>query len=143
MDLDPIPTGLASNAEKEVEFALPPGLEIIEPLCAVFRRNLKEEGLKYTPERAAILERATTWIDSVRDDPFFAWFHFIDPHAPYVALEGSEHLYTPGYEGPFEKTTKGKFEAEDPIDQRRIRELYDGEILAADSIFESTDARRS
>lgn len=29
---------------------------IIEPLCAVFRRSLKEEGLKYTPERAQILD---------------------------------------------------------------------------------------
>ena len=29
---------------------------IIEPLCAVFRRQLKAEGLKYTPERAQILD---------------------------------------------------------------------------------------
>ena len=31
-------------------------LRIIEPLCAVFRRALKGEGLKYTPERAQILD---------------------------------------------------------------------------------------
>ena len=31
-------------------------LAIFEPLCAVFRRALKEEGLKYTPERARILD---------------------------------------------------------------------------------------
>ncbi|MHA7811808.1 MAG: Fur family transcriptional regulator [Phycisphaerales bacterium] len=31
-------------------------LDIIEPLCAVFRRALKDEGLKYTPERAFILD---------------------------------------------------------------------------------------
>lgn len=30
--------------------------EIIEPLCAVFRRKLKSEGLKYTPERAQVLD---------------------------------------------------------------------------------------
>ena len=30
--------------------------EVIEPLCAVFRQALKREGLKYTPERAAILD---------------------------------------------------------------------------------------
>ncbi|MEM9372461.1 MAG: transcriptional repressor [Planctomycetota bacterium] len=29
---------------------------IIEPLCAVFRRSLKDAGLKYTPERAQILD---------------------------------------------------------------------------------------
>lgn len=35
----------------------PPGdPAIIEPLCAVFRRTLKAEGLKYTPERARVLD---------------------------------------------------------------------------------------
>ncbi|HVU63313.1 MAG TPA: transcriptional repressor [Phycisphaerales bacterium] len=32
------------------------GIRIVEPLCAVFRRKLKSEGLKYTPERAHILD---------------------------------------------------------------------------------------
>ncbi len=32
-----------------------PQIEIVEPLCAVFRRKLKSEGLKYTPERAHVL----------------------------------------------------------------------------------------
>ena len=32
------------------------GIRIVEPLCAVFRRKLKSEGLKYTPERAQILD---------------------------------------------------------------------------------------
>ncbi|MFO0831510.1 MAG: transcriptional repressor [Phycisphaerales bacterium] len=31
-------------------------LEVFEPLCAVFRRTLKAEGLKYTPERAHVLD---------------------------------------------------------------------------------------
>jgi Fur family ferric uptake transcriptional regulator len=30
--------------------------EIIEPLCAVFRKKLKSVGLKYTPERAQVLD---------------------------------------------------------------------------------------
>jgi Fur family transcriptional regulator, ferric uptake regulator len=34
----------------------PDAFEIVEPLCAVFRRALKAEGLKYTPERARILD---------------------------------------------------------------------------------------
>ena len=42
--------GPAHNAPQE------PELEIIEPLCAVFRRKLKAEGLKYTPERAQVLD---------------------------------------------------------------------------------------
>lgn len=33
-----------------------PELSIVEPLCAVFRRKLKAEGAKYTPERAQVLD---------------------------------------------------------------------------------------
>lgn len=32
-----------------------PSFAIIEPVCAVFRRTLRGEGLKYTPERANVL----------------------------------------------------------------------------------------
>ena len=35
---------------------LPDEIKIAEPLCAVFRRGLKAEGLKYTPERAQVLD---------------------------------------------------------------------------------------
>ncbi len=35
---------------------LPDEIHIAEPLCAVFRRRLKAEGLKYTPERAQVLD---------------------------------------------------------------------------------------
>lgn len=31
-------------------------LEVFEPLCSVFRKKLKAEGLKYTPERAQVLD---------------------------------------------------------------------------------------
>ncbi len=33
-----------------------PEIRISEPICAVFRRQLRREGLKYTPERARILD---------------------------------------------------------------------------------------
>lgn len=36
--------------------AIAPDPEIVEPLCAVFRRALRSEGLKYTPERAQVLD---------------------------------------------------------------------------------------
>lgn len=44
----------------------PERLEIIEPLCAVFRRMLKGEGLKYTPERAQLLDTIVS-IDGLFD----------------------------------------------------------------------------
>jgi Fur family ferric uptake transcriptional regulator len=31
-------------------------IQVFEPLCAIFRRELKAEGLKYTPERAQLLD---------------------------------------------------------------------------------------
>ncbi|MCA9277848.1 MAG: transcriptional repressor [Phycisphaeraceae bacterium] len=31
-------------------------IEIVEPLCSVFRRHLKADGQKYTPERAIVLD---------------------------------------------------------------------------------------
>ena len=43
MDLDPLPTSQGVPT-------------IIEPLCAVFRRHLKAENQKYTPERARVLD---------------------------------------------------------------------------------------
>ncbi len=46
MDLDPIPD---LDEGQEVP-------AIFEPLCAVFRRRLKAEGQKYTPERARVLD---------------------------------------------------------------------------------------
>lgn len=42
---------LPQNSARSAE-----GLQVMEPLCAVFRRRLKEEGQKYTPERAQILD---------------------------------------------------------------------------------------
>lgn len=49
MDLDPIPAQPSSD---------PPGPvpAVVEPLCAVFRRQLKAENQKYTPERARVLD---------------------------------------------------------------------------------------
>ncbi|MBX3317752.1 MAG: transcriptional repressor [Phycisphaeraceae bacterium] len=53
MPLKPMPKSVGSG---ESGSSGAPRLEIIEPLCAVFRRTLKGEGLKYTPERARVLD---------------------------------------------------------------------------------------
>ncbi|XOV74139.1 MAG: hypothetical protein ACFHWZ_11185 [Phycisphaerales bacterium] len=39
-------------------------IEIMEPLCAVFRRHLKSLGQKYTPERARSSTRSSRWTRS-------------------------------------------------------------------------------
>lgn len=54
MPLEPLPHQLGDARRMG---AVPDDdLRIIEPLCAIFRRKLKAEGQKYTPERAAILD---------------------------------------------------------------------------------------
>jgi Fur family ferric uptake transcriptional regulator len=47
MDLPPLPAG---SADLEQPF------HVMAPLCAVFRRYLKSQNLKYTPERADVLD---------------------------------------------------------------------------------------
>lgn len=58
----PVPSqagDLAPTRSPDADEPAPPAqapLEIFEPLCAVFRRTLRAEGLKYTPERAHVLD---------------------------------------------------------------------------------------
>lgn len=56
MDLDPVPTPPAAGGLS---------VEAMAPLCSVFRRYLKSQNLKYTPERADILDSIIA-----RDDVF-------------------------------------------------------------------------
>ncbi len=49
----PYHAGMAGDGTSEIRAE---DIRIIEPLCAVFRRRLKTEGLKYTPERAQVLD---------------------------------------------------------------------------------------
>lgn len=46
---------VAPDSNHEPAPAHTPTFAIIEPVCAVFRRTLRGEGLKYTPERANVL----------------------------------------------------------------------------------------
>lgn len=53
MHLPPVGSAAGQTASDDIQ--------IVEPLCAIFRRRLKLEGLKYTPERAAILDAIIGW----------------------------------------------------------------------------------
>ncbi len=49
---------------------------------------------------AATIESALGWLEGAGDEPWFAWIHLFDPHAPYAAPEpfGSRYAATP-YDG--------------------------------------------
>jgi Fur family transcriptional regulator, ferric uptake regulator len=49
----PGPAAFGSNAPQPI--ASPPDIRVMAPICSVFRRFLKSKHLKYTPERADIL----------------------------------------------------------------------------------------
>jgi arylsulfatase A-like enzyme/tetratricopeptide (TPR) repeat protein len=40
-----------------------------------------------------VVDKALPWIESVRDQPFFAWLHFYDPHTPYAPPEPYRTMY--------------------------------------------------
>jgi arylsulfatase A-like enzyme/Tfp pilus assembly protein PilF len=40
-----------------------------------------------------VLDKALPWIDSVKDQRFFAWIHFYDPHTPYTPPEPFKSEY--------------------------------------------------
>ena len=61
------------------EMVHPTGSDVMAPLCSVFRRYLRSQDLKYTPERAEILNaiieqdglfEAETLMDSMRRDEY-------------------------------------------------------------------------
>ena len=53
---------------------------------------------------AQVVDQAIEWIDQDRDQPFFAWVHLYEPHAPYDA--------PPTIRARFPPTTSGAYDAE-------------------------------
>ena len=82
-----------------------------------------------------VVESSLAWLGEHREEKIFAWIHFLSPHSPYDARDMASHLYEPEYEGRFQRTSTGKFETDDPAEIRRLRTLYDGEVLYADGLF--------
>jgi arylsulfatase A-like enzyme/Flp pilus assembly protein TadD len=74
-----------------------------------------------------VLDKALPWIDSVKDQRFFAWIHFYDPHTPYAPPEPfkSEYAGHP-YRGEiaFTDSQVGRL-----VDHLRTRGLLDRTVL--------------
>ncbi len=83
-----------------------------------------------------LLALSLDWLENNHQQTFFGWFHFLSPHTPYTWREMSKQFYEEGYEGRFQKTTKGRFEVNSEAELKRVRDLYDGEIFYADSLFQ-------
>jgi arylsulfatase len=82
-----------------------------------------------------VLKLFTNWLDQPAPEPFFAWIHFLRPHAPYRHRTEAEHLYSSSYRGKFKVSTGVKFSTTSLEETKRVRDLYDGEVFFADSVF--------
>lgn len=64
-----------------------------------------------------VVDRALTWLGQDRDEPFFAWVHLYDPHAPYEAPEP--------YRSRFPATATGAYDAEIATADAQVGRLLD------------------
>lgn len=46
-----------------------------------------------------VADRALAWLDTVKDQPFFAWVHFYDPHEPYAPPAPFDAQFDDPYDG--------------------------------------------
>lgn len=82
-----------------------------------------------------MLPKVLAQITSKKNEKFFAWFHFINPHGPYDYREMAQKFYDPAYNGRFKKGVPSKYTVESAEEIKFVRQFYDGEVFYADSIF--------
>ena len=82
-----------------------------------------------------VVDSTAAWLGEHDEEPFFLWTHFIKPHGPYTPKRMSRHLVDQDYDGEYAAGTPRVFDTDDPAVARHIRQLYDGEIFYADTMF--------
>ncbi len=81
---------------------------------------------------------ATTWLERLPAQPFFAWVHYFQPHKPYEPAEPFDALYDPVYAGRITAAvdTLQRIWRErvvlDSLDLAHLVALYEGEVSTAD-----------
>ncbi|HEV2845196.1 MAG TPA: sulfatase, partial [Thermoanaerobaculia bacterium] len=92
------------------------------------------------PDAAALNSRALPWLEAHRNDPFFLYVHYLDPHDPYDnpdVVEGRSPFY-PGYKGRIsgrhvQGVYAGVIPLDNPVDDtEHLKALYDSEIRYVD-----------
>jgi arylsulfatase len=112
------------------------------PVLALAQRALNKFVFKrgaYHARAEEINERSLSWLDSLNDEPFFLWNHYMDVHGPYnppkkyskwanqtVSNSGAQRLYDKCVDDPGSLTADKK---------QLIIDLYDGEIRYTDAMI--------
>ncbi len=84
-----------------------------------------------------VTDKALAFLDAHRDDPFFLWVHYFDPHFAYREHEGFEFARESPYSGPVQPGVRfGELLRSQalltPADARELERLYDSEISFTD-----------
>lgn len=96
---------------------------------------------KYTAKW--ITHEAVDFLNAKRNNKFFLWLHYFDPHDPYSPPEGFDKKFGSKYRGPYDgdvRKTANNFiklfgisrSALSAEDRQHIIDLYDGEIAYTD-----------
>jgi len=85
---------------------------------------------------ASAVRATAAWLDEHRRDPFFAFVHVVDPHAPYAPPAEERALFVDtAYAGPVVPERSGWLRGDwDDADRRYISDLYDGEVRWTDRL---------
>ena len=90
------------------------GFDIWEMVPNLKWNNTTDENVT-SPQEEAIAERLLG-DEALKVQPFFAWFHFLDPHDQYIAHEGI---------GPYGNQLRDRYDAEVTFTDRYIGKLLD------------------
>lgn len=82
-----------------------------------------------------MLPKVLAEIVSKKNEKFFGWFHFINPHGPYDYREMAHKFYDPAYDGRFKKGVPSKYTVENAEEIKFVKQFYDGEVFYADYVF--------
>ncbi len=89
---------------------------------------------------AQLTDAAVEYLGEDRNEPFFLYLHYMDPHAAYVAPEPYREVFDEGYDSTLEgqqhelKAVQAEYGTlYDDEDVQRLIALYDGEIRYLDS----------
>lgn len=82
-----------------------------------------------------VTDEAIEWLKGHREDRFFLFLHFYDPHTDYTPPPGYVERFDPDYTGPIDGTVPNLLEHQEEMTQEDLANLvarYDGEIAYVD-----------
>jgi arylsulfatase len=107
-------------------------------LVALAQRMLDKLRNRHYARATEMNERSLSWLDSLGDDSFFLWNHYMDPHGPYLPVDGYRSRYTDRRPGDRWLQRLYKRAVRDPesvsdADRRLLVDCYDAEIEYLDA----------